>query len=208
LETKTSKGSKNRVTPLVRALIGGWAMVAISIWPGDGLAQMGGFNLKRVGPSPIFSAARVGDWQTVDYLLKGGTNPNIRESETGQTPLVVATISRNFDIVETLLKFGAKPDIADDYGKTALSWAAQNGEYDVAKLLLDVKANPNHQNREGMTPLMLAIKGSHPNLVQLLLDQKLDFNIRDHTGRGPLDWSRIQRDRRIETMVRRAGATG
>ena len=53
-----------------------------------------------------------------------------------------------------------------------------------------------------MTPLMLAIKGSHANVIQLLLDQKPDLNIRDYTGRGPLDWSRTQRDRRIETMVR------
>ncbi|MDA0655579.1 MAG: ankyrin repeat domain-containing protein [Proteobacteria bacterium] len=117
METKTSKGLKDSVTALILALIGGGAMVAISIWPGAALAQMGGFNLKRVGPSPIFSAAKVGDWQSVDYLLKGGTNPNVRESDTGQTALVIATISRHFDIVETLLKFGAKPDIADDYGK-------------------------------------------------------------------------------------------
>jgi ankyrin repeat protein len=208
LEPKATKGLMDRFTTLVWAVIGGGAVVAISIWPGDGLAQMGGLNVDRIGPSPIFSAAKVGDWQSVDFLLKGGINPNISESETGQTALVIAAKSRHFDIVETLLKFGAKPDIADDYGKTALSWAAQNGEFDVAKLLLDAKANPNHQSKEGMTPLMLAIKGSYANVVQLLLDQQPDFSIRDYTGRGPLDWSRAQRDRRIESMLRRAGATG
>ncbi|HAA90869.1 MAG TPA: hypothetical protein DCS82_12750 [Rhodospirillaceae bacterium] len=176
--------------------------------PSVSQAQFGGLNLKDIGPNPLFGPARNGDWPSVDYLLKGGTDPNVRDSENGQTPLVMATIGRYFDIVESLLKFGARPDMADNFGRTALSWAAELGEYEIAVQLLDANASPNQQNREGLTPLMMAIKGSQPAVVQLLLDRKADLSIRDYTGRGPLDWARTQRNREIESILRRAGATG
>jgi ankyrin repeat protein len=57
-----------------------------------------------------------------------------------------------------------------------------------------------------MTPLMLAIKEAHPVVVETLLDRKPDLDVRDYTGRGALGWAREGRDRRIERMLRRAGA--
>ena len=174
---------------------------------GTATAQIG-IKLQEVGPSPLFGAARNGDWHSGDSLLKGGRDPNVRFSEDGQTPLVIATIGRYFDIVASLLKFGARPDIADNFGRTALSWAAELGEYEIVERLLEAKASPNQPNREGLTPLMMAIKASQAEIVQLLLDRKADLSIRDYTGRGPLDWSRTQRNREIENMLRRAGASG
>ena len=171
-------------------------------------AQFGGIKLQDVGPSPIFSPGRIGDWQSVDYLLKSGVSPNVKDSEEGQTPLVLATIGGHLDIVETLLKFGARTDSTDNFGRTALSWAAIHGEYAIAKLLLGANADLNHQNKEGLTPLMQAAKNSKIEMVQLLLERKPDLNIRDYTGRGPMDWARTQRNPRIESILRRAGVPG
>ena len=165
-----------------------------------------GMKLQKVGLNPLFSAARQGDWQSVDYLLKSGSDPNVKFSEDGRTPLIMATIGRHFDIVETLLKFGARPDIIDDFGRTALSWAAELGEYEIAQLLLGVKASPNRQNKEGLTPLMMAIKASHTQLVQLLLDNNADLEILDYTGRGALDWAQMQRKQEIVRMLRQVGS--
>ena len=170
-------------------------------------AQLGGVNFQDVGPSPILGAVRAGDWQSVDYLLKSGVSPNVKESEEGQSPLILATIGRHLDIVETLLQFEARIDVPDNFGRTALSWAAVKGEYEIAKVLLAAKANLNHQNNEGLTPLMQAVKNSQIELVQLLLQWKPDFNIRDYTGRGPMDWARAQRNPQIEPMLRQAGAS-
>ncbi|MBE88248.1 MAG: hypothetical protein CMM76_02260 [Rhodospirillaceae bacterium] len=171
-------------------------------------AQLGGVNFQDIGPSPIFGPVRAGDWQSVDYLLKSGVSPNVKESEEGQSPLVLATIGRHLDIVETLLQFEARIDVPDNFGRTALSWAAVKGEYEIAKILLVAKANLNHQNNEGLTPLMQAVKNSQIELVQLLLQWKPDFSIRDYTGRGPMDWARAQRNPQIELMLRQAGAPG
>lgn len=200
--------SRKARTSGLKALIMFLTSGLLSALPLVAHAQLGGIKFQDVGPSAIFGPVRAGDWQSVDYLLKSGVSPNVRDSDEGQTPLVLATIGRQLDIVESLLKFNARIDVPDNFGRTALSWAAVKGEYEIAQILLDAKANPNHQNKEGLTPLMLAVKNSHVELVRLLLERKPELVIRDYTGRGPMDWARTQRNPRIEAMLRQAGVSG
>jgi ankyrin repeat protein len=51
-----------------------------------------------------------------------------------------------------LIKFGAKPEIADAEGNTPLHFAAINGMYDVGSYLIKVGANPYARNRKGFVP--------------------------------------------------------
>ena len=53
-----------------------------------------GMKLQKVGLSPLFGAAQQGDWQSVDYLLKSGVNPNVKFSEdaVSYTHLTLPTI--------------------------------------------------------------------------------------------------------------------
>lgn len=166
-----------------------------------------GMKMQKVGVSRLFEASRQGDWQSVDYLLKSGSDPNVSFSEDGSTPLILATIGRHFDIVETLIEFDARLDTTDVFGRTALSWAAEQGEYEIASLLLNKRANPNHQNKEGSTPLMLAIKSSHLQLVRLLLEKNADVSIRDYTGRSAFDWAQAQRNQDIVGILSQAGGS-
>ena len=210
LKSDKKMSFRSRVMQLIslKALIMLLMCGAVIVHQSVSHAQFGGIKLQDVGPNPLFGPVRIGDWQSVDYLLKSGVSPNVKDSEEGQTPLVLATIGGHLDIVETLLKFGARIDATDNFGRTALSWAAIHGEYTITKVLLAAKADLNHQNNEGLTPLMQAIKNSNLEMVQLLLERKPDFHIRDYTGRGPMDWARTQRNRRIESVLRRAGVSG
>ena len=73
------------------------------------------------------------------------------------------------DVIQLLLKRGAKPNIADKLGMTPLQWTARKGNRDVVQLLLDSGAKPNIADREGWTPLHEAASSGHKDIVQLLL---------------------------------------
>ena len=55
-----------------------------------------------------------------------------------------------------LLANGAKPNVPDWFGVTALHMTAINQHLDVARLLLEAGANPNVATQRGVTPLMVA----------------------------------------------------
>ncbi len=62
------------------------------------------------------------------------------------------------------------------------------------------------KHKEGLTPLMLAVRQDRAAVVQLLLRHKPNLTVLDYTGRSALGWARTGRDRRLETMLVRAGA--
>lgn len=160
-----------------------------------------------VGWSPIFDYAQSGDTGAVDYLLKKGESIDAVNSG-GETILTIAAANGHLDLVELAIASGARIDHENGFGKTALCWAAERGHRAAAERLLQNKADVNHQTRDGMTPLMLAVRAGRAPIVQLLLRHKADMSLQDYTGKSVLDWARDGRDRRIEEMLRRAGAGG
>ena len=57
---------------------------------------------------------------------------------------------------------------ADEYGSTALHWAAHNNSLETAKLLIDRGAQVNRADHRGETPLDDAIKERHRKMQALL----------------------------------------
>ena len=62
------------------------------------------------------------------------------------------------NVVIDMLRDGVSVDCSDEYGQTALYWAAVNNRIDIVKVLLDSGANVNWQNCFGITPLMDAAR--------------------------------------------------
>lgn len=60
----------------------------------------------------------------------------------GNTPLIEAVLMDKLSIAEALLKKGAKPDLFDAFGETALMKAAENRNFKAMHLLLDYNASP------------------------------------------------------------------
>ncbi|MFH1116297.1 MAG: ankyrin repeat domain-containing protein, partial [Pseudomonadota bacterium] len=61
-------------------------------------------------------------------------NVNAR-NETGKTAVMFAASEGQPEVVETLLKAGADPDLKDKDGDTAASLAKKKGHYDVVSIL-------------------------------------------------------------------------
>lgn len=175
------------------------AILALALLAHAAAAQTG------IGWNPIFDYAQSGDTGAVDYLLKKGESIDAVNAG-GETVLTIAAANGYLDMVDLAIASGARIDHENGFGKTALCWAAERGHRAAAERLLEHKADINHQTRDGMTPLMLAVRAGHAPVVQLLLRHRPDLTLQDYTGKGVLSWARDGRDRRIEEMLRRAGA--
>ncbi|KAL8603336.1 hypothetical protein ACOMHN_039699 [Nucella lapillus] len=107
-------------------------------------------------------------------------------SNDGTTPLHLACLRGNREIVDLLLQAGARANIPNYKGRTALSAACRNGHLPIVQTLLQVPCiRVDTMDNEGWTPLHLACQRGDLPLVQMLLLHGADFN-RLQRGRTPL----------------------
>ncbi|MDF2965458.1 MAG: hypothetical protein K0Q51_846, partial [Rickettsiaceae bacterium] len=74
-----------------------------------------------------------------------------------------------------LIKNKAEINHADNYGMTALIWAAWNGHLESVKELMKNKAEINHADNKGVTALMLAADQGHLEVAKELLNAGSDL---------------------------------
>jgi ankyrin repeat protein len=100
--------------------------------------------------SDIFTASYHGRFDTVkDFIMEKGIDVNLNSAKTGGTALMDASINGHKDVVELLLKHGAKVDTATKDGFTALMDASLMGHVTVVQMLLKAGANVNAQSNLG-----------------------------------------------------------
>jgi ankyrin repeat protein len=74
----------------------------------------------------------------------------------------------------------------DDFGRSAIHYAAANGDVDEVQRLLDDGADPAAPDTAGFTPLHFAAQEQHPQVVAVLLAAGVDLQARDRWGNTPL----------------------
>ena len=102
----------------------------------------------------------------VAKLLARGADPNTPD-ERGNTLLMVAVRHKNAKLVDLLIDAGAKLNLRNKYGETAIMLASYNGPHDIVEKLYIKGSEIKHA---GWNPLLYAATGGHPKIVQLLLD--------------------------------------
>lgn len=83
------------------------------------------------------------------------------ESRFGETPLLIATKSNSFDMVEFLLKNGADPNINVQYGRSPIQIAILAGFVNITILLISYNADVNTVDSFNHTPLSNALFSYH-----------------------------------------------
>ena len=92
-------------------------------------------------------------------MLQSGMDINTQYKTTGTTVLMIASSYYYYDdIVSFLIRKGAKLNLQDNEGKTALLWAASNSLPN-AKILVANGADVNIAAKDGMTPFLQATLG-------------------------------------------------
>jgi len=124
-----------------------------------------------------------GGWTAKDWALynnKSNVVPILEEAEKRLTSTATASKSENKLIdaagsgdvssVQTLLNKGANIELKNEYGYTALMYAAYYGHADVVRFLLNKGADVNAKDTYGRTALSLAGKGGYGEIVRILKD--------------------------------------
>jgi ankyrin repeat protein len=111
----------------------------------------------------------------------------------GRTALSWAAGKGDVDAVETLLEFGANPNICSRLRQTALSWAAQ-GPLDrrcrVVKVLLEHGCNPNLPDHQHRIPLINGASAKDdPSFIKLMVDAGAEINWQDCHNRTALGYT-------------------
>lgn len=144
----------------------------------------------RIGLTVHF--ARVGDLPGLKRMLDAGAPVDGRDT-LDQTALIAAVSQDSLAGVQELLKRGAKIDLVDKAGWTALHFTTFfSTETGVMDALVKAGANVNAQNDRGITALYFAAATGHEAQVKYLLAHGADREIASKNGWSPLRISKVK----------------
>ncbi len=116
--------------------------------------------------------------------------------EGGMTPLIMASMSGNADVIEALIAAGADVNMAKSTGATPLMLAAASGKVDAVRSLLDHGAGVNaKETSHGQTALMFAAGMGRGDVIRFLLQRGADPGVTTEVlqaGRRPY-WTRMEK---------------
>ena len=135
--------------------------------------------------------------------ISGKTNKADKDEGTFQTTSPVRAITKESEHFACLCKGGSVQQVQNalhagtdinaknEFGRTALTWAARdNTNPEVLKLLLDAGADIRAKDEEGRTALTWAARdNTNPEVLKLLLDAGADIRAKDEEGRTALMWA-------------------
>ncbi|MFQ5875420.1 MAG: ankyrin repeat domain-containing protein, partial [Dehalococcoidia bacterium] len=130
----------------------------------------------------LFEAAKNGQTEKVETLLKDGADPNAREQEGDRTALMIAAVRGHRPSVLALLNAGADVNARSGPGITALMAASGAGQSLTVKVLLDAGTNVNTKAPGNITALMMAAVNGDSSTVQALVNAGADVNARAEGG--------------------------
>jgi palmitoyltransferase len=162
---------------------------------------------KMAGINDIWSAAKIGSYDSVMQFLD--TDPSLlnKLDKDGRSPLHVAALGGHKDIVTELLERGADINIVNHNRFTPLHWAVVAGYISTVHFLISKGADINMRDIKGRNILHLAAENDHLDIVYYLIEiQKMvvdDLDIDDHT---PLTWAAYKGSKSVVNFLLNRGA--
>ena len=96
-------------------------------------------------------AARAGNLEIIQFLLKAGAPVNLRAEDRDTSALIDSVMGKFDDITTVLINAGADANIQSKDGQTALIVAVGADEESTVELLLKAGANPDISDHMGMS---------------------------------------------------------
>jgi len=120
------------------------------------------------GFTPLHEAAKNGNLDICQLILKNIKEFNPSNKSTGVTALHVAAENGHFDICQLIIKNIVDKNPADDNGFTPLHLAAQNGHSEIYGLMVQNAIEKNPAANNGQTPVDFAKIYNHDALFQFM----------------------------------------
>ncbi|XP_025939007.1 ankyrin repeat domain-containing protein 61 [Apteryx rowi] len=153
----------------------------------------------KFGRTALHIAAESLDEQVTATLITYGANINFANPNCGRTALHLAVCTASFkasrilgintDCIHLLLNNGAKVNIQDHEGRTAIHDACSGGRKEIVDLLLEYKADVNSLTRDGQSPLFSFLQHrsnlKYTALLNKLLGLSYPLRLRDNQGHLP-----------------------
>ncbi|MFC2141126.1 ankyrin repeat domain-containing protein [Acidobacteriota bacterium] len=136
-------------------------------------------QVKQTNQIRLLQAVSRGQLEHVRTLLDQGADINVKETKSGQTPLISASFKQRKKLAQLLLDREADVHAKDINGETALMAAAGKGNTSIVKMLLEKGADVNTKNNQGQTPLLKIAKNENLDMIGLLLENGADIDAKD-----------------------------
>lgn len=132
-------------------------------------------------------AARTSSLECVESLLRNGNADPNAEDFDHRTPLhaAVGKSENAYDIVETLIQWGANVNHKDIYGFTALHLAALDGLAQCVEMLIYHGADVTTKSKKGTSALNVITRKTPASVA--MIRQKLDAAITLHHSQDPVN---------------------
>lgn len=158
----------------------------------------------------MYSASVNGMKDVIARLVECGLDWDVR-LEQNYTVLINAGRRGHTELTEFLLDQNIDAQTVDvnaqnDYGYTALHWAAEENHISTVKTLLERGADIESRNKYLDTPLLKASKNGHFQMVKLLLDWNVNFDCQNQKGHTPLMYACHRNYKRIVKILLEKGA--
>lgn len=155
------------------------------------------------GRTALMIATYQDDHHMAKILISAGADVNSQD-DLLNSPHLYAGANGNLEILKMTLTHGAKFNIYNRYGGTALIPAAERLHLDIVKTLIETPEYPiEHINNLGWTALLEAIILGSRNktqlaIVKILVAAGADVNIADNEGITPLQHAK---NRNLDAIV-------
>ncbi|XP_055360051.1 ankyrin-3-like isoform X37 [Betta splendens] len=138
-------------------------------------------------------AARKDDTKAAALLLQSDHNADVeskmmvnRTTESGFTPLHIASHYGNINVATLLLNRGAAVDFKARNDITPLHVASKRGNSNMVRLLVERGAKIDARTKDGLTPLHCGARSGHEQVVEMLLDRGAPILSKTKNGLSPL----------------------
>src|SRR5687768_11293740 len=159
----------------------------------------------RAAGSDVADAVMRGDVAAVRALIQKKADVNAAQDD-GATALHWAVYCDNVEVVDMLLRAGAKP-AANREGMTPLAMAALYGNPQVVDRLLKSGGDAKALGPNGETMVMFAARNGNPDVIRLLVEAGANVNAREPVrGTTALMWAVEQRHPEAVAALLSAGA--
>ncbi|KAF6231601.1 hypothetical protein HO173_010133 [Letharia columbiana] len=159
-----------------------------------------------VGTTPLHFVSRYGRHDMMELMVKAHADSNA--SDADDTPLICSTYDHQPKSTETLLKLGAKPNLAAKRsGLTVLHFAVTDNQHDIIQQLLSHNADCTLKAEKERNIIHLAVIHGDRTTIDILSQARLmgiDPEARDSLGKTARGYFEEQSEESAPGTVRHA----